>query len=193
MHRVQRSGTLAVPFLIVILVVGVLLSLALRADSAAPGASEVIPTLSADGPQQWARYPAANFTSPAGDLCDFPLKSTVVFDKVYVRTTARFATGGPRRQEFSGPLTVRLTNQETGFSVIRDLSAYAIARYKLDKSYTFVFYGPVAVGFRSGDTLPRGYYFLQGHHQVRFEPSGTRTLTADRGSKENICHTLTDH
>jgi hypothetical protein len=159
MQLLHRSGKLAILFVVAILVVGLVLSSMLRADSSAPRASQLTLTLSTDDPHQWARYPAANFRSPAGDLCDFPLKSKVVFDKVYVRTTARFATGDPRRQEFSGPLTVRLTNQDTGFSVIRYLSAYAIARYQRDKGYTFAFYGPVAVGLRSGDTLPAATTF----------------------------------
>lgn len=148
------------------------------------------PPGTAAAPGGWERYPAADFTSAAGDLCAFGFSSTVLFDQVYVRTTRTFADGTPRRQEYVGPLVVRLTNLTTGAAIVRDLSGRAVATYRKDGSYTFAISGPVAVGFRSGDSLPRGYYVLRGEHVVRFAASGTRTILVDRGREENLCRAL---
>lgn len=139
----------------------------------------------------WVRYPAAPFTRPAGELCGFPLRSEPVFDQVYARTTATFADGSLRRQEFSGPLVVRLTNTTTGRSTETDLSGYAAARYRPDGSYDLDIWGPAAVGFGPGDSLPRGYYRLSGHHRIRFATDGTRRILVDQGPEENLCHVLT--
>ena len=143
-----------------------------------------------EGPR-WERSPAEDFTSPAGDLCPFTLHSEVLFDRVYVRTTT-YPDGSPRVQEFAGPLVVRLTDAETGRSVVRSLSGAARLTYDPDGAYDFALVGPAAVGFRTanGDSLPTGYYVLDGRHVVRFGADGTRTLTADRGPEENICTTL---
>lgn len=138
----------------------------------------------------WVRSPATNFTSPAGDLCPFELRSTVLFDRVYVRTTSTFPNGSPRRQEYAGPLVVRLTDASTGRSIVRDLSGRAVATYARDGSHDFTLDGPVAIGFRPDDSLPRGYYVLRGHHTVHFAADGTRTMTRDRGREENTCRTL---
>lgn len=141
-------------------------------------------------PRGWSRYPASNFTAPGHDLCPFELRSTAIFDRVYVRTTANFPDGSPRRQEFSGPLQARLTNTATGRHLVRDLSGYAIAVYRRDGSYDLSIWGPAAVGFRPGDSLPRGYYRLTGHHAVRIAANGTRTMVVDKGGEENLCRPL---
>ncbi|GAA5146375.1 hypothetical protein GCM10023340_17200 [Nocardioides marinquilinus] len=141
-------------------------------------------------PGGWERYPAADFVSPRGDLCDFRLRSQVRFDQVYARTTETFANGDPRTQQFSGPLVVSLQNAATGRRLQRDLSGRAVAHYRRDGSFTYVISGPVAVGFHRGDGLPRGYYVLHGRHVVRFAADGRRTIVADHGTEENLCRSL---
>lgn len=147
-------------------------------------------TQASSGTGGWVRYPASSFTSPAGDLCAFAFRSVPVFDQVYVRTTATFKDGSPRVQEYAGPLVVRLKNAPTGATIQRDLSGRAVAKYKTDGSYDLVISGPVAIGFRPGDSLPRGYYVLRGFHVVHFAADGTRTITKDGGSEENLCTPL---
>jgi hypothetical protein len=138
----------------------------------------------------WQRYRAASFTAGAGTLCPFALHSAVVFDREYVRTTATFPDGSPRSQEFAGPLVVRLTNLQTSRSVRRDLSARAVVRYAADGSYDLFLQGPAAVGFHPGDGLPPGYDVLRGTHTVHVAADGTRTLTRDGGTEEDVCRTL---
>lgn len=143
-------------------------------------------------PGGWERYVAASFTAPAGTLCPFRLHSQVRFDEEYVRTTATYADGSPRTQEYVGPLVVRVTNRETGRSVRRDLSARAVVRYARDGGYDFELAGPAAVGFHPGDQgLRPGYWVLRGQHTVHFAADGTRSLTVDEGTEEDLCRTLT--
>ena len=140
----------------------------------------------------WQRVVTQPFTSPAGDLCPFGLHSEPLVDRVYVRTTATFPDGSAQRQQYAGPLIVRLTNTATGASIVRNLSGAAVVTYATDGSYDFRIIGPAAVGFRAyqGDNLPTGFYVLRGVHVVHFAADGTRTLTVDRGTEENVCVTL---
>ncbi|MGL5910700.1 MAG: hypothetical protein ACRCZP_11905 [Phycicoccus sp.] len=166
-------------------------AVALAALLAGPTTASAGPTSDrGDDQPGWERLVAAPFTSPAGDLCPFELRSEPVFDEVYTRITKTYPDGSPKRQEYSGPLVVRLTNTASGESVQRDLSGRAVATYAPDGSFEFRIQGPAAVGFRAdrGDSLPTGYYVLRGVHVVSFAADGT--LTVDRGAEENVCRTL---
>jgi hypothetical protein len=167
----------------------VTLGLGARADAqpTAGPTTEATPTTEPGG---WQPFEAADFNSPAGDLCSFAFTSKVLFDAEYVRTPATYPDGSPKRQEYVGPLVVQVTNNETGASVQRDLSGRAVLLYDPDGSYDFRLSGPAAVGFRRGDSLPRGFYVLRGYHVIRFAADGTRTITVDRGTEENLCRTL---
>lgn len=162
------------------------------AATAAPAPSAATATVAAPATAGgWQRFHAQSFTAAAGALCPFALHSQVLFDREYVRTTAAYPDGSPRVQQFVGPLVVRVTNQGTGRSVRRDLSARAVVRYAPDGSFDFQLDGPAAVGFHPGDSQPPGFYVLRGRHVVHFAKDGTRTLTLDQGSEENLCTTLT--
>jgi hypothetical protein len=168
----------------------VLTATALVAAGAGPAAAGTAQPAAAqiDG---WQRVVTQPFTSPAGDLCPFALHSEPLVDLVYVRTTATFPDGSPQRQQYAGPLIVRLSSA-TGASIVRNLSGAAIVTYAADGSYDFRIIGPAAVGFRAyrGDNLPTGFYVLSGIHVVHFAADGIRTLTVDRGTEENVCATL---
>lgn len=171
---------------------------ALCAGAAAPPAGAVprsdpsdrVAAATAVSPGGWHRYHAQAFTAAAGTLCPFTLRSQVLFDGEYVRTTATYGDGSPRIQEFVGPQVVRVTNRVSGRSVMRDLSGRAVVRYHRDGGFDFQMQGPVGVGFHPGDSRPTGYYVLRGEHTVRFSAAGRRTVIVDRGTEENLCHTL---
>jgi hypothetical protein len=156
------------------------------AASSAPAAT----TDPATAPGGWQRYHAQSFTTAAGELCRFRMHSEVLFDQEYVRTTETYADGKPKTQEFVGPLVVRVTNRDSGRSVVRDLSGRAIVEYGRDGSFDFRLQGPAAVGFHPGDSLRPGYYLLRGEHVVHFAASGKRTVLVDRGTEESLCRTL---
>lgn len=171
-------------------VAGALLSLGFATPPAAAAATEATAATAAHA-GGWHRYHAQSFTTAAGDLCPFKLHSEVLFDREYVRTTRTYADGSPRTQEFAGPLVVRIVNRESGRAVQRDLSGRAVVNYQRDGGFDFRIQGPAAVGFHPGDSLRPGYYVLRGEHVVHFAANGTRTLTVDRGTEENLCKTLT--
>lgn len=144
----------------------------------------------AAGAGGWERSPSDGFVSPAGDLCRHALRSETLLDEVWVRTTRTFADGSPRRQEYAGPLVVRLSDETTGASVERDLSGRAVVTHHRDGSFDYAISGPVAVGFHDGDGLRRGYYVLDGYHVVRFAADGTRSVVVDRGTERDVCRDL---
>lgn len=166
-----------------------LLAVAVAVLQGGPGTASAAssPSVSSTASGGWKRYVAEDFTSPAGDLCRFRLSSTVLFDAEYVRTTASFRNGSPRRQEYVGPLVVRVTNQRTDAHIQRDLSGRAVVVYRKNGGYDFRIQGPAAVGFCPGDSLSRGFYVLRGFHMVRFAADGTRRITVDRGTEHNLC------
>lgn len=166
--------------------VGGVAALVAAAASAAPAAAAP----DAVQPGGWSRFHATSFVSPAGALCRFELRSDVLFDQEWVRTTQTFPDGTPRVQEFVGPLVVRLTDDATARSIVRDLSARAVVVHFADGSFDFQLHGPAAVGFHPGDGRPPGYYVLRGEHVVHFAADGTRTVTKADGAEENVCTTL---
>lgn len=188
MRRHGRTATCTWAVLTAALVAATVASPA-SASAGASGATSETTSASGSG---WVRSVAEPFTSPAGDLCVFPLQSDPLVDRVYVRTVRTFPDGSPEIQEYVGPLVVRLTNTTTGASIVRNLSGRAVVTFAADGSSDFRIQGPAAVGFRSanGDSLPTGFYVLRGVHVVHFAVDGTRTLTVDRGSEENTCATL---
>lgn len=141
-------------------------------------------------PGGWTRYHAQSFTTAPGDLCDFRLRSTVRFDREYVRTTDFFPNGDPKLQQYSGPLVVRLTNLETDAKIQRDLSGRGVVSYRAEGSYDFRTQGPAAIGFHDGDSLDPGYYLLRGIHVVRFNADGSRELILDHGTEHDLCDDL---
>ena len=82
-----------------------------------------------------------------------------------------------------------LTNDETGATYTVNSSGVAVQTLRPDGSLqTYETRGPVGLGFHATDVgLPRGYYIFRGHHVVDSAPDGTRTLTLDQGSEDNVC------
>jgi hypothetical protein len=138
----------------------------------------------------WTRFHAEQFTHAAGELCPFALSSKVLFDREYVRTTCELPNGDPRREEYVGPLVVRVISVDSGRSVQRGLSARGVVTNDRDGSYTVALLSPARVGFYPGDILLLGCSVLRGRHTVRFEPDGSWRLVADHGREANLCATL---
>jgi hypothetical protein len=144
------------------------------------------------GPEPWQPYRTADFVSSAGRSCDFDLNVEAVEDEEEVRVNSRYPDGAERVTEYRGKLITRFTNLATGESTVRDLSGHAWVELYPDgvtmKSFTGV--GPFGIGFRAVDTYPRGYYRLDGLHQITMDPDGTRHLRVAAGTQEDICRTL---
>src|SRR3712207_5297096 len=87
--------------------------MAIVALTAAPGSAA--PT-TRHTPTPWTLVRDADFGYEAGQVCDFEVRATLLRDGDWVSTFAE----NPRRQIIVGPLVYRVTNTETGRSVVRD-------------------------------------------------------------------------
>ena len=113
-------------------------------------------------------------------------------DDERIRTLATFADGSPQRQRVKGPLVVRYINEDSGASVVRDLTGDALIDFGADGSETITLrHGHLAVGLGAGDPGAPAFLVLSGHgFAVTFAPDGRRTVTPGRGDVEDICQTL---
>ena len=140
----------------------------------------------------WMPFRASDFDLPAGTRCAFPLSGRVVADDERIRTLATFADGSPQRQRVKGPLVVRYINEDSGASVVRDLTGDALIDFGADGSETITLrHGHLAVGLGAGDPGGPAFLVLSGHgFAVTFAPDGRRTVTPGRSDVEDICQTL---
>ena len=151
----------------------------------------VVPAV-ASAASPWMPFRAADFSLPAGSRCPFALSGHVLEDQERIRTLATFPDGSPSRQRVKGPLGVRYTNDDSGASVVRDLTGDAFIDTRNDRSFTFTLkHGHLAVGLGAGDPGGPAFLVLTGRgFTVDFAADGRRTVTPGRGSVENICQTL---
>ena len=108
------------------------------------------------------------------------------------RLLASYPDGSPRRVVFDGALIIRLTNTDNGKFDDVDVSGSAIVDYFPDGSQTWYVFGPAMFGFRTGagNSLPRGFYLLDGLYRREISPTFVKTLTMVFGTKDNICDHL---
>ena len=134
----------------------------------------------------WQPFRASDFDLAAGTRCDFPLSGRVLEDQERIRTLS------DTRQEVKGPLVVRYINQDTGASVVRDLTGTALIDSFAGGSSRFtLLHGSLAVGLGAGDPGGPAFLVLSGRgFTVDFGADGSRTVTPGDGTIENICTTL---
>lgn len=142
-------------------------------------------------PEPWQPAEAGDFAVAAGRLCTFGFHAHIAQNEEQFRVDARYPDGAPRIQEFRGKLIVQFSNDTNGNSVRWDLSGYGVQELYPDGSEkSFFGIGPFSIGFRATDPYPQGYYRLDGIHLVTIDPDGTRHLTFDGGTEENLCQTI---
>jgi hypothetical protein len=160
----------------------------------AGGLATAIPAAAAPAglqPEPWQPVEAGDFAVAAGRLCTFGFQAHITENQELFRVDARYPDGAPRIEEFRGKLLVQFTNASTGRSVIWDLSGYGLEELYPDGSEkSFLGIGPFSIGFRAIDPYPQGYYRLDGVHAVTIDPDGTRHLSFDGGTEENLCQTI---
>jgi hypothetical protein len=137
----------------------------------------------------WTPYRTKPFDQT--DVCPFPIHGDVVRDEEEVRTDTTYPDGSPRKEEFRGPLVLRLTNTATGRSVVRDVSGYAVLRFAPHGGSTWSFDGGASIGVHAGNrATPPGSYIVHGRFTLRIAADGTRDLRARHASVEDLCTTL---
>jgi hypothetical protein len=149
-------------------------------------------TALADDPQKlpgWTPIPFSDFTLPG--VCPFTIVVKILENDAIGATTKTFPDGSPQEQIFMGPQRLRLSNADTGKSVVTFLDGIEIFDYGSDGSLLLTDIGKNIVTFFPGDPFGAGFYFVDGYHQVYYAPNGAaREMRSAIGVEKNYCQIL---
>jgi hypothetical protein len=137
----------------------------------------------------WESTYQGPITAPAGVVCPFTVTAEPVREDLRVRYHYDSA-GNVDGYEATGQLIARITNVETGTSVVRNLSGPGTVTFNPDGSYDAVVSGDFLVFFLPQDTPSSELLLLSGHTVLHGAPSGEKTLVSSSGQVENLCDTL---
>jgi hypothetical protein len=147
-------------------------------------------TTAADGSYgPWQPTYQGPITAPAGVVCPFEVTAEPVRQDLRVRYHYD-AAGNVDGYEASGQLMGRITNTETGASVVRNLSGPGTVTFTPDGSYDAVVAGDFLVFFLAQDNPSNELLLLAGRTVLHGAVDGTKTLVSHSGHMENLCDTL---
>ena len=147
-------------------------------------------TVAADGSYgPWEPTYQGPITAPAGVVCSFTVTAEPVREDLRVRYHYDSA-GVIDGYQASGQLFGRITNTETGASVVRNLSGPGSVRFNSDGSWDATVAGDFLVFFRSQDSPANELLLLSGGTVLHGSPNGQKTLVSHTGQVENLCETL---
>jgi hypothetical protein len=162
------------------------------AIGAAP--SSAAPSPRSPRPSPWTLVPDSDFTYQAGQVCSFTVHATLVKDGDWVSTFERYGDGRPRRQIIVGPLVYRVTNAESGRSVVRNFGGTTEALYREDGAVVYKAIGAIGIGIhldRDPHPPAPGFYLASGYTEVEIAANGAHRILASTGPPwENLCATL---
>jgi hypothetical protein len=111
-----------------------------------------------------------------------------------VSTFQRYRDGRPRRQIIVGPLVYRVTNAESGKSVVRNFGGTTEALHREDGATVYKAIGAIGIGIhRDRDPHPPapGFYLASGYTEVEIAADGAHRIPESTGPAwENLCETL---
>ena len=139
------------------------------------------------GPWQ-ATYQGA-ITAPAGYVCAFTVTAEPIREDLRVRYHYD-AAGNVDGYQATGQLIAKITNVDTGKSVVRNLSGPGTVTFNADGSYDAVVEGDFLVFFLAQDDPSHALLLLSGRTVLHGAPDGAKTLIAQSGQVENLCDTL---
>lgn len=142
-----------------------------------------------DGYGPWEPTYQGPITAPAGVVCPFTVTAEPVREDLRVRYHYDSA-GNVDGYQATGQLIARITNEETGASVVRNLSGPGTVTFNPDGSYDAVVSGDFLVFFLGQDTPSHQLLLLSGHTILHGAPTGEKTLVSNSGHVENLCETL---
>jgi hypothetical protein len=147
-------------------------------------------TAAADGSYgPWQAAPQGSITAPAGTVCSFAVSAVPIRQDVRVRYHYD-ASGNVDGYQATGQLFGRVTNTDTGASVVRNLSGPGWVDLFPDGSYDAVADGDFLVFFLAQDTPSSQLLLLSGHTVLHGSATGVKTLVSHSGHTENLCDTL---
>jgi hypothetical protein len=137
----------------------------------------------------WQATYQGPITAPAGLVCAFTVTAEPVREDLRVRYHYDSA-GNVDGYQATGMLIARITNDETGSSVVRNLSGPGTVTFNPDGSYDAVVSGDFLVFFLPQDAPSSELLLLSGRTVLHGAPSGEKTLVTNSGNVENLCDTL---
>jgi hypothetical protein len=147
-------------------------------------------TAAADGSYgPWQSTFQGAITAPAGAVCPFTVTAEPVREDLRVRYHYD-TSGNVDGYEATGQLIARITNDETGASVVRNLSGPGTVTFNSDGSYDAVVAGDFLVFFLAEDTPSNALLLMSGQTVLHGAPDGAKTLVSQNGQVENLCDTL---
>jgi hypothetical protein len=114
-------------------------------------------------------------TDPAGDPCAFPIRVTFPVNKV-VADTYKNAKGRVVAIYFTGALYERLTNLDTGKSILSNVSGDGMEIPYRDGSTILYGFGPFSSTQHPGDHPGPEFAVLHGISALRVAADGTKTI-----------------
>jgi hypothetical protein len=134
-----------------------------------------------------------NFSLDAGVACDFGVDATVVRDREFYKDVGFYSDGTVRTQPWKGPLVMDFTNADSGVTIRRDLSGWAIQEYDADGAFASILiqHGNFAAVLPPGSDPGFGFYRVSGDwSSLTVNPDGTRTIALGRwhGREHMRCH-----
>jgi hypothetical protein len=173
--------------------VGALVAGSASAASTAGSANSGGSTASRSWPP-WIPFEQEDVTYPAGEFCEFEVFGQVLRDKEFFRNVSTYDDGSPRTQLWRGPLVMRFTNMETGFSVDRNASGRAFMEYGPGEEFQSLTIqsGHFVGGARAGSDPAQGIFYVAGKWSslVRHDDNSSTIFLGPNGSAENLCDTL---
>ncbi|HEY6151734.1 MAG TPA: hypothetical protein VIW19_14525 [Gaiellaceae bacterium] len=128
-------------------------------------------------------------TAPAGAVCSFQVTAAPVREDIRVRYHYDSA-GNVDGYESTGQLIARITNDETGASVVRNLSGPGTVTLYPDGSYDATAGGNFLIFFLAQDDPAHQLLLISGRTVLHGDASGAKTLVSHEGQVENLCDTL---
>jgi hypothetical protein len=136
-----------------------------------------------------------SFGYPAGEVCSFPSHSDFPVQDLTLKTWTDTA-GNPVFATETGPLYMRTTNLDTGWSVLSDISGSGVITYPdYPDTSTYVLSGnDWAAGFHTTDSPVHNHWIVaHGYMSVKIstvDGVSSRTLLALHGPYTDLCKVL---
>jgi hypothetical protein len=147
-------------------------------------------TSAADGSYgPWQPTSQGAITTPAGVVCPFEVTAEPVREDLRIRYHYDSA-GNVDGYQVTGQLIGRITNDETGASVVRNLSGPGTVNLGADGSYDAFVSGDFLVFFLASDNPSNALLLISGHSVLHGAATGEKTLVSYSGHVENLCETL---
>jgi hypothetical protein len=152
----------------------------------------VVPAASAAAGPSRDFLPLPDHITLEGVCPDFTIEADILVNREYGITFSD-ANGDPVRTLTQGSLVVRLTNPDSGVSIVRNISGPGETVFHADGSSTLTARGTWFL-FYTADQLGAGTPAQSIVHQGRIVqvtyPDGSQSIESEQGTTEDVCATL---